>query len=120
MNAYSVKTDKLEREFSTSAIYGLKRTQVDANRRRFGKNELEKKKKKSVFKRLIEALSEPTLIILEFAWVITVGVNVGKLIKTGLCDIYECIGILAAILISACLTVFMDRKSFRNFRVCIR
>ena len=42
MNAYSVKTDKLEREFSTSALYGLKRTQVDANRRRFGKNELEK------------------------------------------------------------------------------
>ena len=117
MNAYSVKTDKLEREFSTSAIYGLKRGQIDANRRRFGKNELEKKKKKSVFKRFIEALSEPTLVILEFAWVITVGVNVGKLIKTGSCDIYECIGILVAILISACLTVFMEGRSEKAFEI---
>ena len=117
MNAYSVKTDKLEREFSTSALYGLKRTQVDANRRRFGKNELEKKKKKSSFKRFIEALSEPTLVILEFAWVITVGVNLGKFIKTGSCDVYECIGILAAILISACLTVFMEGRSEKAFEI---
>lgn len=116
MNAYSVKTDKLEREFSTSALYGLKRTQVDANRRRFGKNELEKKKKSS-FKRFIEALSEPTLVILEFAWVITVGVNLGKFIKTGSCDVYECIGILAAILISACLTVFMEGRSEKAFEI---
>ena len=117
MNAYSVKTDKLEQEFSTSALYGLKRTQVDANRRRFGKNELEKKKKKSSFKRFIEALSEPTLVILEFAWVITVGVNLGKFIKTGSCDVYECIGILAAILISACLTVFMEGRSEKAFEI---
>ena len=117
MNAYSVKTDKLEREFSTSALYGLKRTQVDVNRRRFGKNELEKKKKKSSFKRFIEALSEPTLVILEFAWVITVGVNLGKFIKTGSCDVYECIGILAAILISACLTVFMEGRSEKAFEI---
>ena len=117
MNAYSVKTDKLEREFSTSALYGLKRTQVDANRRRFGKNELEKKKKKSSFKRFIEALSEPTLVILEFAWVITVGVNLGKFIKMGSCDVYECIGILAAILILACLTVFMEGRSEKAFEI---
>lgn len=117
MNAHSAKIKDLENYFETSETAGLTRAQVEKNRRKFGANKITPKKKKSVIRRFFEALSEPTLIILEFAWVITVGVNVGKFIKNGSCDVYECIGILIAILISACLTVFMEGRSERAFEL---
>lgn len=117
MNDYSKKISDVEREYSTSRIVGLTRSQVEINARNFGKNVLPKKKKKSGMKRFFEALLEPTLIILEFAWVITVGVNLGKFIKSGTCDVYECVGILLAILISACLTVFMEGRSEKAFEL---
>lgn len=117
MNTHSAKIRELEKKYETNASSGLKREQAEKNRRKFGKNELTAKKKKSLFKRFIEALSEPTLIILEFAWVITVGINIGKFIKSGSCDVYECIGILVAILVSACLTVYMEGRSERAFEL---
>ncbi len=117
MNAHSAKIKDLENYFETSETVGLTRAQVEKNRRKFGANKITPKKKKSLVRRFFEALSEPTLIILEFAWVITVGVNVGKFIKNGSCDVYECIGILVAILISACLTVFMEGRSERAFEL---
>ena len=117
MNAHSAKIKDLENYFETSETVGLTRAQVEKNRRKFGANKITPKKKKSVVRRFFEALSEPTLIILEFAWVITLGVNVGKFIKNGSCDVYECIGILIAILISACLTVFMEGRSERAFEL---
>jgi Ca2+-transporting ATPase len=66
-------------------------------RERFGKNEMSAKKPKSFIKRLIEALSEPTLLILEFAWAITLGVNIGKYLKSGSGDFLECLGIFIAV-----------------------
>ncbi len=117
MNAHSAKIKDLENYFETSSTSGLTRAQVEKNRRKFGANKITPKKKKSLIRRFFEALSEPTLIILEFAWVITVGVNVGKFIKSGSCDVYECIGILVAILISACLTVFMEGRSEKAFEL---
>ena len=83
MNAHSAKIKEIENYYKTSESTGLKREQVEKNRRDFGKNEITARKKKTVFKRFLEALSEPTLIILEFAWVITLGINVGKFVKKG-------------------------------------
>ena len=117
MNAHSAKIKEIEKYYKTSESTGLKREQVEKNRRDFGKNEITARKKKTVFKRFLEALSEPTLIILEFAWVITLGINVGKFVKNGSCDVYECAGIFAAILISACLTVFMEGRSEKAFEL---
>ena len=67
MNAHSLKIEQIEKGLSTDCKNGLTRSQVDINRRKYGANELAQKKRKSLFKRLIEALLEPTLIILEFA-----------------------------------------------------
>ena len=117
MNAHSVKIKEIENYYKTSESAGLKREQVERNRRDFGKNEITARKKKTVFKRFLEALSEPTLIILEFAWVITLGINIGKFVKNGSCDVYECVGIFVAILISACLTVFMEGRSEKAFEL---
>ena len=117
MNAHSAKIKEIENYYKTSESVGLKREQVEKNRRAFGKNEITARRKKTVFRRFLEALSEPTLIILEFAWVITLGINIGKFVKNGSCDVYECAGIFAAILISACLTVFMEGRSEKAFEL---
>ena len=117
MNVHSLKIEQIEKGLSTDCKNGLTRSQVDINRRKYGANELARKKRKSLFKRLIEALLEPTLIILEFAWVITVGVNIGKSLRGNGGDIYECLGILIAILISAFLTVYMEGRSEKAFEL---
>lgn len=103
------------KEFSTSAVNGLKTKAVELNRAKFGVNELTPKKPKNFIKRLIEALSEPTLVILEFAWVITVGVNLGKFFKNGSGDFLECLGIMLAVILSASLTLIMEGKSQKAF-----
>ena len=111
MKAHNLSCSEVAKNFSTSLLGGLTKDDVIKNRTKYGVNEITPQKRKSFIKRLIEALSEPTLIILEFAWVITLGVNVGKLIKNGSGDFLECLGIMIAILLSASLTLIMEGKS---------
>ena len=103
--------------FDSDQVFGLNNSAVIKSRQKYGANELTGVKKKSLFKRILEALSEPMLIILEFAWVITVGVNLGKFIKSGDGDIYECLGILFAIAISVTLTIVMEGRSEKAFEL---
>ncbi len=98
-----------------SRVVGLKNSEVVLSRRKYGANEITKPKGKSLFKRIIEALSEPMLIILELSAIVTLGVNIGKALKSGNGDFYECIGIVFSILISVILTVVMEGKSQKAF-----
>lgn len=115
MNAHSIKIEDLEKTLRSNVRTGINSSDADRARSVGGANVLRRKKKKSLFKRLIEALSEPTLVILEFAWVVTLGVNVGKAARGDSPDAYECVGIFVAIMISAVLTVFMEGRSQRAF-----
>ncbi len=115
METQSADINAVIKEFSSDINSGLSDTAIIKNREKFGKNVIPPKKKKSFIVKLLNSLSEPSLIILEFAWVITVGVNIGKFLKTGSCDVFECAGILFAILLSAFLTVFMEGKSEKAF-----
>ena len=115
MEFYNLSATETAKELSSDIKKGLTSVQADKNREKYGENQLKKKKKKGFFSRLLSALSEPTLIILEFAWIITVGVNIGKRITTGDGDLTECVGILVAILLSAFLTVIMEGKSEKAF-----
>ena len=117
MPIHTLKTEEVAKRYNLDVKRGLESSAVENNRRKYGKNVITPKKKKSFIKRLIEALSEPTLVILEFAWAITLGVNIGKFLKTGTCDVYECLGILLAILLSAFLTLFMEGKSEKAFEM---
>lgn len=100
-----------------SSENGLTDKQVEISRREHGKNEIKKAKRKTIFKQILEALSEPMLVILEMATAITLGVNIGKALKNGNGDFYECIGIVFAIVISVALTVIMEGKSQKAFDV---
>ena len=117
METYNMSAAAVAESLSSDLENGLSSDKVRKSREKYGQNVLKKRKKKSLFKRLVEAFSEPTLVILEFAWVITVGVNIGKFIKSGDGDVLECIGILVAILLSACLTVYMEGKSEKAFEI---
>ncbi len=94
---------------------GLSSGEASLSRQKHGVNEIAKQKPKSIFKRVIEALLEPMLIILELSAVITLGVNIGKQLKGNNGDFYECLGIIISILISVILTVTMEGKSQRAF-----
>ena len=90
---------------------GLDSLKVKSMRERYGKNVLTKKKKDGLFRRIFNALREPMVLILVFAFLITLAVNVGNLIGGGEVDPFECIGIFTSICISVGLTVIMERKS---------
>ena len=113
--AYAVGTEEAIDRFHSDKKRGLDGNFVSENRAKYGINRLTEEKKKGFFRRLADALCEPTLVILEFAWAVTVGVNIGKYLKTGSCDAFECVGILVAVLLSAFLTVFMEGRSAKAF-----
>ncbi|HBF86871.1 MAG TPA: calcium-translocating P-type ATPase, PMCA-type [Clostridiales bacterium] len=117
MEAYGLTPQAAAKEYNSDLNRGLDSPSVERNRAKYGRNEIKKIKKKSLFKRFLEALSEPTLVILEFAWIITLGVNIGKAVTGRGADVYECAGILVAILISAALTVFMEGRSEKAFEL---
>ena len=117
MKAYNLSVENVFKAYSVNPSKGLSPLSVLKMRERYGANEMSAKKPKSFIKRLIEALSEPTLLILEFAWVVTLGVNVGKYLKTGSGDFLECVGILIAVVLSASLTLIMEGKSQKAFEM---
>mgnify|MGYP002523400767 FL=1 len=98
------------RAYSTDENAGLTSAKVLLNAR-YGKNVIKKPKETSVFKKVLSALLEPMMLILVFALMLTAGVNIGKFLKTGDGDFYECIGILLAISVSVAVTVIMEDKS---------
>lgn len=104
-------------ELGSSPTGGLTDDGVLKNRKKYGANVLPKRRKKGVFGRLLACLAEPTLVILEFAWVITLGVNLGKYLRGGSYDAYECIGIFIAIALSAGLTVITEGRSEKAFEL---
>ncbi len=116
MKEYALSISQTLKNLNSSEN-GLTDSQIANSRLKYGENVIEKVKGKSIFKRIIDALFEPMLIILEISMLITLGVNLGKFFKTGDGDFYECIGILLSIIISVFLTVFMEGKSQRAFEL---
>lgn len=88
-----------------------------ASLERYGRNTLEKKKKKSLFSRILESLTEPMLLILVFSLAITFGANLGKFLKSGEGDFIECAGILFSIVLSVTISLVMEGSSERAFRL---
>ena len=117
MQIYNESAKAVAERFGSNLYNGLTDRAVRENALRYGVNEITEKKQKSLIKRVIEALSEPMMLILCFALAITFGINLGKYLKGGNADFYECLGIAIAIAISVALTVVMEGKSRRAFRL---
>ncbi len=116
MKAYTESFEKVIKNLNSS-LSGLTADGVKKSENLYGNNVLTKKKQKSLLKRIVDALFEPMLIILEVAMLITLGVNLGKSLSGNGGDFIECIGIFLSIFISVVLTVIMEGKSQKAFEL---
>ncbi|MBO7369376.1 MAG: hypothetical protein J6U25_03735, partial [Clostridia bacterium] len=64
MQVYEKSLNELYAEFSTDPKRGLSENSVKLNAQKYGVNKITRKKQKSLFKRVIEALIEPMMLIL--------------------------------------------------------
>ena len=116
MAFFNTDTESVVRDFETDAQSGLSAEQVKRNAERYGTNEFTRTKPKSLFRRIFEAATEPMLILLIFAWIITMAVNIVREVQNpGTGDFFEVIGIVFAIAVSVVLTVVMEGRSAKAF-----
>ncbi len=115
MEAFNQTPDQAVAAYGSDKTNGLTPEQVKENGEKFGRNEFTKSKRNSLLRRIWEAATEPMLILLFFAWVITIAVNAVSAAQGGHFDVYECIGIFVAIIISVVLTVVMEGRSAKAF-----
>lgn len=112
---YNLTIKEVLERFNVSATQGMNDDQVQKSRIKHGVNEITPPKKKSLIKRIFEAVCDPMLLILVVAGVITFGVNLGKTFAGQDGNFYECLGIFIAIVVSVSLTVIMEGRSKRAF-----
>lgn len=105
----------MEKYLKTDVDYGLNEGEVARNRKLYGENVFEKAKRKNILKKILSAFSEPMILILIFALILTVGTGIGKSLKTGEKDFSGAIGVASAILISVGITLFMEGSSEKAF-----
>ena len=90
-------------------IKGLSNDEVTNNRKNYGSNEITHYKKSSIFKLIIESLNDPIIKIL----LIALGVKVLFLFNDS--DIYETIGIIAAVIIASVISSLSEYGSEKAF-----
>ena len=115
MDFYSTSVNQTLSYFGTDKEKGLSQKNRVKNQEIYGKNIITPKKKEGFFSKLFSALTEPMMIILLFSFILTFGINIGKLFKHGDFDFSECIGIFLAISLSVGITLIMEGSSNRAF-----
>lgn len=115
MNAEKLTKQEAIAEWEANPETGLSAEQVALHAQKWGENKLTAAKPKSLFKRIIEGLTEPMMIILLVALFITVSVNIIKVARGDRFDYIECAGIVAAIVISVTITIIMEGRSLKAF-----
>ena len=115
MNSYQEKKIETLKRLGTDPEIGLNDKEVMVNREKYGSNSFTREKGKSVLKRIVDATSEPMIIMLLVAAIITLGVNLVQLFSGGETKFIECIGIFVAIFLAVGITVLMEGKSEKAF-----
>lgn len=112
---YSKPYEYALKYFGSDKSFGLTDKAFHDNVLKYGVNKMTEKKKRPLILKITDVLSEPMLLILLFSFAVTFGINLGKYFKTGDADFTECIGIIAAILLSVFITLIMEGSSNRAF-----
>ena len=115
MQEYLHSAEQTLHEFGTDVYTGLNKEQVEQSRARYGVNDFTRARRKSIWRRIWEASTEPMLILLFCAWLITLAVNIVSVVQGGHFDWYEIAGIFVAIVISVVLTIVMEGRSAKAF-----
>lgn len=115
MNEFLKPQEELLEELSSSAQMGLTAEQLNESRAKHGANVLTRQKQDSLCKRILEAATEPMIIMLIVAGLIALAVNIFRSVTGGEADFLECVGIFVAISLSVIISVVMEGKSAKAF-----
>lgn len=116
MTVHDKEVQFLIKNFQSNSKSGLSINALTLNRKKYGSNVLTEKKGEGIFLRIFNIIKEPMLLILLFGFIIAVGTNIGRFFKSGEADFLECFGILFAIILSVCITLFMEGSSKKAFK----
>lgn len=115
MNSFQERKSETLKRLGTDPEIGLNDSEVTINREKYGSNSFTKEKGKSVLKRIFDAASEPMIVMLLAAALITLGVNLVQYFTGGETKFIECVGIFVAIFLAVGVTVLMEGKSEKAF-----
>ena len=113
--AFRMAMDELLSETGTDREKGLTEQQAEKSRNKHGSNSFVAQSRESLAKRIWDASTEPMLLMLIFAAIITLAVNVTRYFTGGEYNFLECVGIFAAIALSVVITIITEGKSAKAF-----
>ncbi len=114
-NAHTLSREELLAQTGSDAERGLASSQVEASRAAHGANSFTQAKGESLARRIWDASTEPMLLMLIFAAIITLGVNIARYFAGGEYNFLECAGIFCAIALSVVITIITEGKSAKAF-----
>ena len=98
---YNKTMSEVEKSLNTSVISGLKAVDVERAREKFGENELQEKAKKTLWKMIVEQISDFMIIILIVAAVLSIALG----------EAIDGIVILGIVVLNAVLGITQERKA---------
>ena len=119
-DAYTLSRDELLAMTGTDPEKGLTEQQVEKSRAAHGSNSFAAHSRESLAKRIWDASTEPMLLMLIFAAIITLVVNITRYFRGGEYNFLECVGIFAAIALSVVITIITEGKSAKAFEALNR
>ena len=114
-DAFVMSREELLAKTGTDSAKGLNPEQVEKSRRTYGTNSFVRQSHESLAKRIWDASTEPMLVMLIFAAIITLAVNITRYFTGGEYNFLECVGIFAAIALSVVITIITEGKSAKAF-----
>ena len=114
-NAFYMSREELLKTTGTDPERGLNEAQVQASREKYGANTFLRTSSESMARRIWDASTEPMLLMLIFAAIITLAVNITRYFTGGEYNFLECAGIFAAIFLSVAITIVTEGKSAKAF-----
>ena len=115
MDSFKKTSNEVLNSLGVNPDTGLNDEEVKASREKNGTNSFGEGEKVSLIKRIWDAATEPMLILLIIAAVITIAVNVANYMRGAEYNFIECIGIVVAIALSVVITVVTEGKSAKAF-----
>lgn len=114
-DAFMMSREELLAKTGTDSAKGLNPEQVEKSRSTYGTNSFVRQSHESLAKRIWDASTEPMLVMLIFAAIITLAVNITRYFTGGEYNFLECVGIFAAIALSVVITIITEGKSAKAF-----
>ena len=115
MESYKKTAKEILDSLQVDPNKGLSNDEVEVSRKKNGTNSFGEQEKVFLIKRIWEAATEPMLVLLIIAAIITIAVNVTNYVRGSEYNFLECAGIIVAIALCIIITVITEGKSAKAF-----